>query len=47
MGEESHIFLLMGTWTRHIEHFNQKYNKAFAKYPIFGEDLMDIIHKRV
>ena len=37
----------MGTWPRHIDRFERKYDKAFAKDPLFGADLMDITHKRV
>ena len=39
--------MLMGTWTRHIDHFERKYDKAFARDPFFGAHLMDLIHKRV
>ena len=39
--EKSLICLLMGTWLRHIDHFEWQYDKAFAKDPHFGEDLMD------
>ena len=45
--EESPIFLSMGTWLRHIDRFERQYNKAFARDPLFGSDLMDRIHKRV
>ena len=37
----------MGTWPHHIDRFERQYNKYFAKDPLFGADLMDIIHKRV
>ena len=37
----------MGTWTRHIYRLERQYEKAFAKDPLFGADLMDRIHKRV
>ena len=37
----------MATWLRHIDHFEQKYDKAFVKYPLFGEDLIERIHKCV
>ena len=40
-------FLLMGTWPRHIDRFKRQYDKAFARDPLFGADLMDRIHKRV
>ena len=45
--DESPICLLMGKWPRHIDRFERKYDKAFAKDPLFGADLMDRIHKRV
>ena len=47
LGEESPIFLLMGTWRRHIDRFDWQFDKAFAKDPLFGADLMDRIHKSV
>ena len=47
LGEESPIYLSMGTWPRHIDCFKHQYHKAFASYPLFGEDLMNQIHKRV
>ena len=47
LGEESSIFLLMGTWPRHIDCFEQQYDKAFVRDPLFGSDLMDRIHKHV
>ena len=34
-------------WPRHIERFERKYDKAFARDPLFGADLMDRIHKHV
>ena len=37
----------MGMCPRHIDRFKRKYNKSFARYPLFGEDLMDPVHKRV
>ena len=39
--------MLMGTWLRHIYRFERKYNKDFARDPLFGAYLMDRIHKRV
>ena len=47
LGEESPIYLLMGTWPRHVNCFKRQYNKAFAKDPLFGADFMDRIHKHV
>ena len=47
LGEEGPIYLLMGTWPCHIDCFERKYNRAFAMDPLFREDLMDRIHKRV
>ena len=37
----------MATWNLHIDLFEWQYDKAFARDPILGEDLMDRIHKRV
>ena len=37
----------MGTWPRYIDRFERQYNKAFARDPNFGADLMYRIHKRV
>ena len=47
LGDESPICLSMGMWLRHIDRFDRQYNKTFAKDSLFGEDLMDRIHKRV
>ena len=47
LGEESPIFLSMGTCLRCIERFVRQYEKVFAKDPLFGADLIDRIHKRV
>ena len=47
LGEESPIYLSMGTWLRHIDRFDCQYYKAFARDPLFGVDLMDLIQKRV
>ena len=47
LGEESPIFLLMGMWLRHIDHFKRKYDKVFANNPLFGAEFMDCIHKLV
>ena len=47
LGEESPICLSMGSWPRHIDHFEWQYRKAFERDPIFREDLMDRIHERV
>ena len=47
LGEESPVCILMASWPRHIDRFDRKYEKAFAREPLFGEDLMDIIHKCV
>ena len=46
-GSERPIFFSMETLQHHIDRFERKYDKAFAKYPLFGADLMDCIHKRV
>ena len=37
----------MALWLRHIDRFERKYDKAFARDPLFGADLMDRIHKHV
>ena len=47
LGDEIPIFLLIGAWPHHIDCFKKQYKKAFARYPLFGEDLMDLINKRV
>ena len=47
LGAERPVFLSMETWTRHIDRFKRQYDKSFAKDTLFGEDLMDRIHKRV
>ena len=47
LGEESPIYFSMETWPRHIDRFERQYDKAIAKYPLFGADLMDRIHKRI
>ena len=47
LGEESPICLSMGMWMRHIDRFDRQYDKAFARYPLFGAYFMNLIHKRV
>ena len=47
LGEESPICLSMASWPRHIDCFEWQYGKAFAMDPLFGADLMYIIHKSV
>ena len=47
LGEESPICLSMALWPRHIARFRRQYDKAFARDPLFGANLMDRIHKRV
>ena len=47
LGEEIPICLSMGSWPRHIDHFDWKYDKAFVRDPLFGVDLMNRIHKHV
>ena len=37
----------MGTWTHRIDRFERKYDKTFAKDPLFGSDFMHRVHKRV
>ena len=47
LGEKSQICLSMRMWMRHIDCFDMQYDKAYAKDPLFGADLMDCIHKSV
>ena len=47
LGEESPIYMSMGSWLRHIDRFERQYNKAFARDPLFEADLMNRIHKCV
>ena len=47
LGEESSIYLSMGTWPRQIDRFERQFDKAFARDSLFEADLMDWIHKRV
>ena len=37
----------METWPSHIDRLERQYNKAFSKEPLFGADIINIIHKRV
>ena len=41
LGEEILICISMESWPRHIERFERQYDKAFARGPLFGADLMD------
>ena len=47
LGEGSPVFISMVLWPRHIDRFERQYDKAFARDPLFGADLMDRIHKCV
>ena len=47
LGEGSPVCISMASWPRHIDRFKWQYDKAFARDPLFGADLMDRIHKRV
>ena len=47
LGEGSPVCISMALWPRHIDRFERQYDKAFARDPLFGADLMDKIHKRV
>ena len=47
MGEESLLCRSMATWLHHIDRLEQKYDKKSVKDPIFREDLIVSIHKRV
>ena len=47
LGVGSPVCFSMASWPRHIDRFKWQYDKAFARDPLFGADLMDRIHKRV
>ena len=47
LGEKIPICLLVGLWLCHIDRFERKYDKAFARDHLFGAYLMDQIHTRV
>ena len=47
LGEGSPVCVMMASWPRHIDRFEQQYDKAFDRDPLFRVDLMDQIHKRV
>ena len=47
LGEGSPVCVSMAWWSRHIDRFEPQYDKAFARDPLFGADLMDHIHKLV
>ena len=47
LGKEFSLWLSVARWPRHIDRFELKYDKAFAKKPLFGADLSDRIHKRL
>ena len=47
LGEGSPVFIMMALWPCHIDRFKRKYDKGFSRDPLFGEELMDQIHKRV
>ena len=47
LGEGSPVCVSMASWPRHIDRFERQYDKAFARNPLFGADLMDRIHKCV
>ena len=47
LGEKYPICLSMGSWPRHIDRFERKYNKSFTRDPLLGADLIYQIHKRV
>ena len=47
LGEGSPVCIMMASWPRHIDRFKGQYDKSFSRDPLFGEDLMDWIHKRV
>ena len=41
LGDESPICLSMGLWPRHIDRFEWQYDKAFARDPLFGANILD------
>ena len=45
--EESPICLSIGMCPHHIDRFEPQCDKVFAKDPLFGEDLIDRIHRRI
>ena len=47
LGEGSPICISMASWPRHNDRFERKYDKSFARHPLFGADMMDRIYKRV
>ena len=47
LGEGSPVCIMMTLWPRHIDRFEWQYDKAFSQDPLFREDLMDQVHKRV
>ena len=47
LGEVSPICLSMASWPRHFYRLERQYDNSFASDPLFGADMMDIIHKCV
>ena len=47
LGEGGPICILMALWPHHTDRFERQYEKAFARDPLFGTDLMSRIHKHV
>ena len=47
LGEGSPVSIMMASWPRHIDRFDQQYDKDFSRDPLLGADLMDRFHKRV
>ena len=47
MGNEGALSRSMCIWPRHIYRFKRKYYKEFGGNPLFGSDIIDLIHKRV
>ena len=47
LGEGIPVCIMMALWPRHIDRFEQQYDKNFYRGPLFGADLMDRIHKRM
>ena len=47
LGEGSPVCISMASRPHHIDRFEEQYDKAFARDPLFGADLTDMVHKRV
>ena len=47
LGEEIPLCRSMEAWPKHIDYFERKYDKEFAKDPLFRADLICRVHNRV